>query len=122
MKFAKVVFWIAGIWGVMELTPLFFMFDTIGRQDPPAMTHPQFYFGFLGVTLVWQFVFLVIATDPLRYRPIMVLSVFEKISYLLTAGILFLLGRMTASASALAVPDVALAVLFVISFLKTRPA
>jgi hypothetical protein len=72
MKFAKVVFWIAGIWGVMELTPLFFMFDTIGRQDPPAITHPQFYFGFLGVALAWQFVFLVIATDPLRYRPIMV--------------------------------------------------
>jgi len=26
------------------------MFGTIGRQDPPSMTHPQFYFGFLGVT------------------------------------------------------------------------
>jgi hypothetical protein len=26
------------------------MFGTIGRQDPPSMMHPQFYFGFLGVT------------------------------------------------------------------------
>ena len=42
MKFAKIVFWIAGIWGVLILTPLYFMFDTIGRQDPPAITHPAF--------------------------------------------------------------------------------
>jgi hypothetical protein len=122
MKFAKVVFLIAGIAGVVELTPLFFVSGTIGRQDPPALTHPEFYFGFLGVTLVWQFVFLVIATDPLRYRPIMALSVFEKLSFILTTALLFLLGRLTVSESAMAVPDAALSVLFVISFLKTRPA
>jgi hypothetical protein len=37
----KIVFWIAGIWGVLVLTPLYFMFDMIGRQDPPAITHPS---------------------------------------------------------------------------------
>ena len=46
MKFAKIVFWIAGAWGVLALTPLYFMFDTIGRQATPALTHTQFYFGF----------------------------------------------------------------------------
>jgi hypothetical protein len=121
MKYAKVVFWVAGIWGLLVVSPLFFMFGMIGRQDPPVITHPEFYFGFLGVTLVWQVVFLVIASDPPRYRPMMVLSVFEKASYILTVGVLFALGRMTASASALAVPDGILAVLFVVSFLKTRP-
>ena len=40
MKFAKVVFWIAGIWGVLILTPLLFMFDAISRNDPPAITRP----------------------------------------------------------------------------------
>jgi len=39
MKFAKVVFWGAGIWGVLTLAPLYFIFDMIGRQDPPAITH-----------------------------------------------------------------------------------
>jgi hypothetical protein len=43
MKFAKVVFWIAGIWGVLILTTLYFMFDAISRNDPPAITHPGFY-------------------------------------------------------------------------------
>ena len=40
MKFAKIIFWIAGIWGVLVLTPLYFMFDLIGRKDPPPITHP----------------------------------------------------------------------------------
>ena len=32
MKFAKTIFWIAGIWGLLTLTPLFFMFEVIGRK------------------------------------------------------------------------------------------
>jgi hypothetical protein len=43
MKFAKIVFWIAAIWGFIILTPLYFIFDNIGRQDPPPITHPAFY-------------------------------------------------------------------------------
>ncbi len=42
MKFAKIVFWCAGIWGILVLTPLYFMFDVIGRQDPPPITIPRF--------------------------------------------------------------------------------
>jgi len=38
MKFAKIVFWAAGIWGVLILTPLFFIFNSIGRNDPPPVT------------------------------------------------------------------------------------
>jgi hypothetical protein len=121
MRFAKIVFWIAGIWGVVVLAPLYFMLDRFGRQNPPAITHPQFYFGFLGVALVWQFVFFVIATDPIRYRLMIALSVLEKLSYVLAVGPLFLLGHMTASESATALPDAILAVLFVIAFFKTQP-
>ena len=34
MKFAKIVFWVAGIWGVLVLAPLYFIFDLIGQKDP----------------------------------------------------------------------------------------
>src|SRR5438552_4010753 len=78
MRFARVVFGIAGIWGILILTPLYFMFDVIGRQDPPAITHPGFYYGFVGVGLAWQFAFLVIAQDPVRFRIMMLPSVLEK--------------------------------------------
>jgi hypothetical protein len=33
---------------VLVRTPLYFLFDAIGRQDPPAITHPQFFCGFAG--------------------------------------------------------------------------
>jgi hypothetical protein len=41
MKFSKIVFWIAGIWGVLALAPLYFMFNTIGRLDPPPSRIPD---------------------------------------------------------------------------------
>ncbi|PYV84038.1 MAG: hypothetical protein DMG93_06485 [Acidobacteria bacterium] len=51
MKFAKVVFTIAGILGLLELVPLYFMYNVIGRQDPPVITHPGFYYGFVGTVV-----------------------------------------------------------------------
>src|SRR5438067_12321196 len=58
MKFAKIVFWVASIWGILVLTPLYFMSDLIGRQDPPPITHPAFYYGFVTVALAWQIAFM----------------------------------------------------------------
>jgi hypothetical protein len=58
MRFAKIVFWVAGIWGLLVLTPLYFMFDLIGRKDPPPITHPGFFYGFVGVALAWQVSFI----------------------------------------------------------------
>jgi vacuolar-type H+-ATPase subunit I/STV1 len=81
MKFARIVFWSAGIWGVLVLTPLYFMFDLIGRQDPPPITHPAFYYGFVGAGLAWQIAFIIVATDPMRLRPLMIPGVIEKFSY-----------------------------------------
>ena len=49
MKFARGVFLIAGIWGVAVLVPFYFRFDAVGREAPPAITHPEFYYGFLVV-------------------------------------------------------------------------
>lgn len=41
MRFAKFVFWIAGVWGLLVLTPLYFMFDLIGKNDPPLVHAPR---------------------------------------------------------------------------------
>jgi hypothetical protein len=119
MKFAKIVFWIAGIWGVLVLTPLFFMFNLISRNDPPAITHPGFYYGFAGVALAWQIAFIVIATDPMRFRPMMIPSILEKVAYSAAVLTLFLQGRMHAQDLLFFGTDFLLALLFLISFLKT---
>src|ERR1700722_12737225 len=94
MKFAKIVFWAAGIWGVLLLAPLYFMFDLIGRQDPPPVTHPAFYYGFVGAGLAWEIAFLTIATNPVRFRPFMVAGMAEKFSYAATMIALYLQSRL----------------------------
>jgi hypothetical protein len=121
MRFARAVFWIAGLYGFLSLPPLYFLFNTIGRRDPPPITHPQFFYGFVGVSLAFQVVFWVIAADPARFRPMMIPAVLEKLSYAAAVAALWLGGRMTAAQSATALPDSILMVLFAMAFFKTRP-
>jgi len=122
MRFAKIVFWIAAIWGVLVLTPLYFMFDLIGRNDPPPITHPGFFYGFVGAGLAWQIVFFVIATDPVRYRPLMIPSVLEKVSYVAPVVVLVLQGRMHPSDVFFGLVDLLLGLLFLVAYFKTAPA
>ncbi len=119
MKFATTVFSIAGAFGVLALAPLYFIFDLVGRQDPPPITHPQFYYGFAGVGIAFQFVFFAIAKDPVRYRLMMLPSVLEKLSYVSAVLVLYLQGRITASQAATGAPDALLAVLFAAAFWAT---
>jgi len=120
MKFAKVVFWVAGIWGVLVIAPLYFLFGVIGRNDPPAITHPGFYYGFAGLGLAWQIAFLFIARDPVRLRPMMIPSVVEKFSWGIAVAVLVMQGRMHRSDLIFGGTDLLLGVLFVIAYLKTR--
>lgn len=120
MKFSKIVFWVAGIWGLLVLTPLYFLFDVIGRNDPPPITHPGFYYGFAGLGLAWQVAFIVIATDPPRFRPMMIPSILEKVSWGAAVIVLVLQQRMHKSDLVFAGTDLLLGALFVISYFRTQ--
>jgi hypothetical protein len=122
VAFAKVVFTVAGIWGILVTLPLYFVYDYIGRQSPPAVNHPEFYYGFAGVTLTWQLVFLLIARDPARYRVMIIPSVLEKFSYVIADLVLFANQRMSASQALPSTSDLILALLFMAAFIKTRSA
>lgn len=122
MKFAKIVFWIAGIWGLVVITPLYFLFDVIGQKDPPAITHPGFFYGFVGCALAWQVAFCFLATDPIRYRPLMLPSILEKATYAIAIVALVLQGRTNPRDLLFAGTDALLGLLFVISYIKTRPS
>jgi hypothetical protein len=121
MRFARIVFWIAGVFGVLLVTPLYFLFDLAGRMDPPPITHPQFYYGFVSVVLVWQLVYMTIATDPVRFRPFMILALLAKASYVVTLLVLYLQERVSAATAATGAPDLLLGALFLIAFLRTSP-
>ena len=120
MRFAKIVFRVAGIWGVLILTPLYFMFDVISRNDPPPITHPGFFYGFAGAGLAWQIAFFFIAKDPARHRPLMIPSVLEKLSYGAAVVVLVLQRRMHSSDLVFAATDLLLGILFVIAYIKTQ--
>jgi hypothetical protein len=121
MKFAKIVFYVAGIFGILDVVPVYFLRDYIGRHNPPAITHPEFYYGFVGVALTWQLVFLVIAKNPGRYRALIIPSVLEKASYVFANVALLATHNMTLAAAVPSVSDLILGLLFLAAYFKTRP-
>jgi len=120
MKFAKNVFLVAGVWGVLVMTSMYFLFDVVNRQYPPPITHPDFYYGFVSITFAWQIVFLVISTDPFRYRPIMAAALVEKFGYIATLGALYARGQIQFGQFAVVAPDCVLGILFIAAFFKTK--
>jgi len=120
MKFAKIVFMIAGIYGILIVAPLFVMEGIIDATQPPAITHPEYYYGFVCVTLVWQILFLVLARDPLRYRPMMLLAVLEKVSGIVF--ILLVLLHRSPPSMLIGIVDVILGILFLIAYIRTAPS
>ena len=94
MKFARITYLVAAIYGVLVLLPGFFLEGQFSRTSPPELTHPEFYYGFYGSALVWQFAFFLIARDPARYRPLMLVSVLEKASFLIACLLLWSSGRL----------------------------
>ena len=122
MRFAKIVFFVAGIYGLLILSPIYFMESKIGRETPPAITHPEYFYGFLGVGLAWQVLFLVLATDPVRYRTMILPSILEKVAYGMALMVLFLQRRIALSAFAIGSVDWIFAFLFLVAYYQTKPA
>ncbi len=119
MKFAKWVFTIAGVYGLIAVTPQYFLENMAGGGAPLAQ--PAFFYGFLGVALAFQFVFLIIGRDPAKHRLLMLPSIVEKVSFPASAWPLFLAGRADTQIAAFSAIDGVIAVLFVIAWLRTRP-
>ena len=122
MRFAKIVFIVAGVWGVLLLLPLYFIYDLIGQQDPPPITHPGFYYGFAGVALAWQFAFFIIARDPVRLRPMMLPSIAEKVAYGGAAVVLYAQSRIHGQDLVFGIADLLFAALFFMAWQRTRDA
>ena len=121
MGFARWTFRAAGLYGLTITFPLYFMEDRIGKDFPPAITHPDIYYGFIGVVIAWQIAFLIISTQPDRFRPLMLAAVVEKFSYGIATALLFSSHRIAAAALGLGVIDTFLGLMFLIAFWLTRP-
>jgi hypothetical protein len=115
MRFARWLFLISGIWGLAVLIPHYFMEQTVGRHHPPPITHPEFFYGFIGIGIAWQIAFLIIGSDPLRFRPMMLPCAMEKLSFAAATIALRAAGRVTAPVMAAGLLDSLFGVLFLVA-------
>lgn len=120
MTFAKIVFIGAGVWGILVVTPLYFLIDVSGREYAFPTTYPHFFYGFLSVTMAWQIAFLIIGSNPARFRPLMIPSIVEKVGYVVTVAVLHGRAVISAAEAMSAAPDMVLAVLFIAAFARTH--
>jgi hypothetical protein len=116
MTSVRRIFLVAGIYGLAMILPQFFMEARVGRDWPPAITHPEYFYGFLGVVVAWQVAFLVIARDPVRYRLMMIPAALEKFSFAVAVGVLYWQARVPGAMAWFAAVDFVLGVLFVMAF------
>ena len=119
MTFARRVFLIAAIYGLIVLLPQYFLEAKTGRDFPPAITHPEYYYGFVGIAVAWQIVFLVISRDPIRYRPLMPVAVVEKIAFGFPAIALYLGGRLSGQMLGAGILDLILGLFFILAYRRT---
>ena len=119
MTFAKIAFIGAGVWGFLVLTPLYFLVDITGAAWPAPVSYPHFFYGFISVALAWQVAFLIIGTNPARFRLLMVPAILEKLGHVATVGTLYVRGRITQTDASTALPDLVLAVLFLVALART---
>jgi purine-cytosine permease-like protein len=120
--FARRVFFGAGIYGLVVLLPQYFLEAQIGRDYPPPITHSEHFYGFVGVAVAWQIAFLIIASDVVRFRPLMLAAVVEKAGFAIPTFALFLAGRVAGATAAVAGVDTVLGLLFIAAYRATRPA
>ncbi|MEH6829116.1 hypothetical protein [Parasphingorhabdus sp.] len=92
MKFVRIIFALAAAWGLLALVPGLFV--EAGGGPSPVIAGPEYYYGFTGLALVFQLIFIMIAIDPVRYRPLILIAILEKLAFFLPVTILYWQGRV----------------------------
>ena len=121
VAFARRVFLFAGIIGLGMLLPQYFLEERIGVDQPPAITHPEFFYGFVGVAAAWQVAFLIISRDPIRYRTLMLAAMLEKASFVVAVAGLYFAGRTSTITAVCGGLDLVWGLLFAAAFARTSP-
>jgi hypothetical protein len=120
MTFARIVYGVAAAYGFLSLLPLYFLLDKVGHDAPPPVTHPEFYYGFVGLGLLWQFVYVLMAQHPVRYRPLMPVAIVEKFVYTVPVVILYAFGKVHPHIMRPALVDPLFGMLFIVAYVLTR--
>jgi hypothetical protein len=122
MKAPRLIFTLAGLYGLLILTPFLFLERMIAEATPGGLTHPEYYYGFLGAALAMQLIYLTIGRDPARFRPLMPVCALAKLAFFVPVLILNLQERVPAVTLEFASVDALLAFAFLYAWRATREA
>jgi hypothetical protein len=111
----------AGMYGIALLVPPLFLESKYSGLYPPPITHPEFFYGFFALGIAWQVLFFILATDPIKYRAMMIPSMLEKIGYPVALIFLHFQHRIAPRMFALGSVDWLFLILFAIAYIKTAP-
>ncbi len=117
-RFPARVLQFSGVYGILSLIPMYFTEISFGKDFPPLISHPEFYYGFIGVALAWQVAFFIMAADPVRFGPMLIPAALEKISFGVAALVLFFQSRLPQPLLFSGLVDLALGALFVVAYQK----
>ena len=121
-RFAQRVFRYAGIYGLITLLPQYLIELGVGPSDFLPIQRPEHFYGFVGLAVVWQLVFLMISRDVRRFRPLMIPAILEKLVFGVPVLLLFAKGRVGADVLVFGALDLVLAVLFFLAYRSTQTA
>ena len=102
----------AAIYGVLVLLPAYL----IPLPDPYKLTQ----IGFVGLALVFQGLFWMIGGDPLYYRRLVPLTIFEKLCFGIPAAAFWARGQTDGITAAFGAIDLILAMLFTFVLFRLR--
>lgn len=120
-KFASRVFLFAGVFGIIALAPQYLLVGKVGFGMPGIIDRPEYFYGFVGVGLVWQFACILISRDVKRYRPFMPILMLEKLSFGVPVVLLYMQGRIGVDILAAGCTDLTLGLFFLLAYRATAP-
>ena len=119
MIFARRVFQIAGIYGLIVVTLAYAAHLAGVEQAVVYSDHPELVHGFFLVTLAWQVAFLLIATDPVRFRVLMLAAMLEKFPFTIVVLLFYAGGYVDTIRLDLGLIDGLIGILFSIAYVLT---
>jgi len=120
MLFAKRVFLAAGVYGLIVI--LLGFVALIGGPEDWTANYPEYAIGFFATAFAWQVAFLVISTDPVRYRLLMIAAILEKIPYAVAIVLLYSMSKVSQTIFGFGLIDGLLGALFAYAYLATGRA
>lgn len=115
------IYTVAGIYGLIILLPLYFGEHALAAMGQ-TLTRPEYYYGFIGAAASFQLVYLMIGRDPVRFRPLMPVTLIAKLSFTIPVAALFAFGRVDLPTMILATIDALIGVAFLWAWRHTPAA